>query len=236
MTLIIGNWKMYGLGADLAEVRAVAAGIGSGAARVALCPPVTLLAGAAAAAQGSPLLIGAQDVAPGRFGAMTGDVSAAMLKDAGARLVIIGHSERRRHHGETDAMVRAKAEAALAEGLEAIVCIGETEAERDAGEALAVLTRQLVGALPAPGAGRCAIAYEPVWAIGTGRTPTAAQIAEAHAHIATVAGRDAAVLYGGSVKPANAAELLAVAGVDGLLVGGASLKAADFLAIVRAAG
>jgi triosephosphate isomerase len=167
---------------------------------------------------------------------MTGDVSAAMLKDAGARLAIVGHSERRAGHGERDALVRAKAEAALAEGLLAIVCVGETGAERDAGETLAVLTRQLVGSLPAPGAGAFAIAYEPVWAIGTGRTPTPAQIAEAHAHIAAVAGRGAPVLYGGSVKPDNAAGLLAVAGVDGLLVGGASLTAADFLAIVRAAG
>ena len=233
MALIVGNWKMHGLQADLAEVAAVAAGLNGVAHRVGLCPPLTLVAQAAALAQGTPLMVGAQDVAVGRFGAMTGDVSAAMLRDAGARLVIVGHSERRQHHGETDAMVRAKAEAALAEGLMPIICVGETEAQRDAGETLAVLTAQLVGSLPAPG-GELAIAYEPVWAIGTGRTPTTGQVAQAHAHIAAVAGGGLAVLYGGSVKPANAGELLAVPGVGGLLVGGASLKAADFLAIVHA--
>ncbi|MFN3287328.1 MAG: triose-phosphate isomerase [Sphingomonadaceae bacterium] len=236
MALIVGNWKMHGLRADLAEVEAVAAGLPGVGHRVGLCPPLTLLAQAAGLAEGTALMVGAQDVAPGRFGAMTGDVSAVMLKDAGARLVIVGHSERRQHHGETDAMVRAKAEAALAEGLMPIICVGETEAQRDAGETLAVLTAQLVGSLPAPGGGELAIAYEPVWAIGTGRTPTSEQVAQAHAHIAAVAGAGLSVLYGGSVKPGNAAELLAVPGVGGLLVGGASLKAADFLAIVNAGG
>lgn len=234
MALIVGNWKMHGLRADLAEVGKVAAGLNGVAHRVGLCPPLTLVAQAAALAEGTPLMVGAQDVAPGRFGAMTGDVSAAMLRDAGARLVIVGHSERRQHHGETDAMVRAKAESALAEGLTPIICVGETEAQRDAGETLAVLTAQLVGSLPEPGSGEIAIAYEPVWAIGTGRTPTTEQVTQAHAHIAEVTGGGLAVLYGGSVKPANAGELLAVPGVGGLLVGGASLKAADFLAIVHA--
>ncbi len=236
MALIVGNWKMHGLRSDLAELEAVAAALPGSPHQIGLCPPLTLLAEAARRAAGTPLIVGAQDVAPGRFGAMTGDVSAAMLADAGARLVIVGHSERRTHHGERDAAVRAKAEAALAEGLLPIICVGETLAQREAGQTLAVLAEQLVGSLPAPAAGRVAIAYEPVWAIGTGRTPTAEQVAQAHAHIAALAGAGRPVLYGGSVKPDNAAALSAVPGVDGLLVGGASLKAAEFLAIVRAAG
>jgi triosephosphate isomerase (TIM) len=239
--LVAGNWKMHGSLAQLGELDAVAA-----AARehpgvdVAICPPFTLIA--AAAARGD-VAIGAQDVHPNAKGAHTGDVSAAMVKEAGARYAIVGHSERRTDHGEGDALVRAKAEAAIAAGLIAIVCVGETEAERDAGRAVQVVQGQLAGSIP-PGAGAAELvaAYEPVWAIGTGRTPTLDDVAAMHAAIRTKlhdmlgnAAESVRILYGGSVKPSNAAELMAVANVDGALVGGASLTAADFVPIIRAA-
>ncbi len=241
--LIAGNWKMNGTAAALAEIAAMA-----DAARhlpshvtIAVCPPATLIDRARIAAGEGPLIVGAQDVHAEPAGAFTGSVSIAMLADAGAKLVIVGHSERRAHFGERDADVRAKAEAVLAAGLTAVVCVGETEAERDAGTTLAVIDGQLAGSLP-DSATNLAVAYEPVWAIGTGRTPTVDQVAEVHGAIRRrlvaqygAAGAASPILYGGSVKPSNAAELLHVADVDGALVGGASLTAADFLAIVRAA-
>ena len=240
--LIAGNWKMNGLAPNLAEAKAVAEGLAALKGRVdaMLCPPATLIAQMRWQTMGSPLMIGGQDCHPKPSGAHTGDVSAEMLKDAGATAVIVGHSERRTDHGETDALVRAKAEAARRAGLIAIVCIGETEAERDAGRTLEIVSRQLAGS--APESGDMVIAYEPVWAIGTGRTPSEADIAAVHAHIRAQlsersgeAGRAVRILYGGSMKPDNAAAILSIAEVNGGLVGGASLKAADFLAIVRAA-
>ncbi|HWA90337.1 MAG TPA: triose-phosphate isomerase [Rhizomicrobium sp.] len=230
--LIAGNWKMNGLGdAALAEIDAI------GAAKVAgcdilICPPATLIA--RAARRGVP--IGGQDCHAQISGAFTGDISAEMLKDAGAVAAIVGHSERRQRHAETDAQVAAKAEAAWRAGLTAIVCVGETEAERQAGHALDVVARQIAGSVPKGASGaNAAIAYEPVWAIGTGRTPTNDEIAEMHAHIRTLSGPDFRLLYGGSVKPGNAKEILALANVDGALVGGASLKAQDFLGIAAGA-
>jgi len=240
--LAAGNWKMNGTSAALAEVSALIAAHPAPACDMLLCPPATLIARMAWAARDSALLVGGQDCHPKASGAHTGDLSAAMLKDAGAGHVILGHSERRTDHGETDALVKAKAEAALAAGLIAIVCIGETEAERDAGRTLAVIGGQLDGSLPAGAtAANLVIAYEPVWAIGTGRTPTLAEIAEVHGflrdRLTGLIGAEAAgvrLLYGGSDKPSNAAEIFAIAHVDGALVGGASLKAADFGAIVAA--
>jgi triosephosphate isomerase (TIM) len=244
--LIAGNWKMHGLGAALDEARAIAEGARERAAVDALlCPPATLLARMALRCAGTPLMFGGQDCHADVSGAFTGDVSAAMLADAGASFVIVGHSERRTLHGESDAAVRAKAVAASASGLVPIICVGETLSQRDAGQTLSVVTGQLRGSLPEamPGIG-IVIAYEPVWAIGTGRTPTPADVAEVHAGIRAELGRligdDQAaltrLLYGGSVKPSNAAELLALPNVNGALVGGASLKAADFLAIIDGAG
>jgi triosephosphate isomerase len=240
--LAAGNWKMNGTAAALAEVRALIAAHPAPACEMLLCPPATLVAQMATASKGSALMVGGQDCHPQVSGAHTGDISAAMLKDAGATHVIVGHSERRTDHGETDALVKAKAEAALGAGLVAIVCIGETEAERDAGRTLAVIGGQLDGSIPAgSAAATLVVAYEPVWAIGTGRTPTLAEIAEVHAflrdRLTGLIGAEAAgvrLLYGGSVKPSNAAEIFAVPHVDGALVGGASLKAADFGAIVTA--
>ena len=240
--LAAGNWKMNGSAAALAEVTALIDAHPAPACEMLLCPPATLIAQMAGAAKGSTLRIGGQDCHPKAAGAHTGDISAAMLKDAGATHVILGHSERRADHGETDALVRAKAVTALAAGLITIVCVGETEHQRDAGETLAVITTQLSGSVPdAATAETLVIAYEPVWAIGTGRTPTLDQIAEVHATLrAALTGRFGPVaagmrlLYGGSVKPSNAAEIFAVPHVDGALVGGASLKAADFGAIVAA--
>ena len=238
--LIAGNWKMHGLAADgLALARAVAAGAAGLAAEILVCPPATLVMAVAAAVQGGPVAVGGQDCHLVAKGAHTGDVSAPMLADAGARYVILGHSERRADHGETDALVRRKAEAAWNEGLVAIICIGETQTERDAGQALDVVGRQLAGSVPdGATAANTVVAYEPVWAIGTGRTPTVAEVAEVHDFMRkTLTGRFAGeaagirLLYGGSVKPSNAAELMAVSNVNGALVGGASLKAADFLAI-----
>jgi triosephosphate isomerase len=241
--LVAGNWKMNGDAAGLAEVDAVTAGIGSVSCEVAICPPATLIARAAERAKGSALLIGGQDCHPKANGAHTGDIAAEMIADAGGRLVIVGHSERRADHKEGNDLVRQKAEAGWRAGLLVVLCIGETEAERKAGETNAVLSKQLAGSVPdGATAERLVIAYEPVWAIGTGLTASNDDIAAAHAHIRSrLAERfgDGAkairILYGGSVKPSNAAEILGLDEVDGALVGGASLKAADFLGIVAAA-
>jgi triosephosphate isomerase len=241
--LIAGNWKMNGLAASLAEARAIAAGAGSGLARVALCPPATLVHRVAEALAGTRVLVGGQDCRAEASGAFTGDIAADMLRDAGATLVILGHSERRAGYGETDALVSAKVRAALGAGLEPIVCVGETLDQRKAGEALSVVTGQVRGSLPSDLAGKAfAVAYEPVWAIGTGLTPTTPEIEEIHKAIrATLtemfgaAADRCPILYGGSVKPSNAAEILHAAEVGGALVGGASLKATDFLGIVGAA-
>ena len=240
--LAAGNWKMNGTTGALSEVAALTAQIGEATCEVLLCPPATLIARMADMAHGSALLVGAQTCHPNGAGAHTGDISAAMLRDAGASHVIVGHSERRADHGETDEDVAARANAALAEGLVAIVCVGETEAERDADVTLNVVGTQLAGSIPdAVDLSRLVVAYEPVWAIGTGRTPTLDQIAEVHDHIRAelsdrygAGAQDVPLLYGGSVKPSNAAEIFAVSNVDGALVGGASLKAADFGGIVSA--
>ena len=242
--LIAGNWKMNGLGASLGEVAALRAGLAEAApaCRVALCPPATLIERMAQAA-GDGVEIGGQDCRAETHGAFTGDVSAAMLKDAGATLVILGHSERRQGHGETDALVAAKAEAALAAGLSPIICVGETLDQREAGRAVEVVRSQIMASLPLALAGAAfAVAYEPVWAIGTGLTPTLEQIEEVHRAVRAamierlgLAVAATPILYGGSVKPDNAREILAVPEVGGALVGGASLKAADFLGIIRGA-
>ena len=242
--LAAGNWKMNGTAEDLAEARALIAAQPSPVCEMLLCPPVSLLSRMAEVSAGSALMVGGQDCHAKASGAHTGDISAAMLKDAGATHVILGHSERRADHGESDIMVRAKTMAAQAAGLIAIVCVGETEAQRDAGQTLAVIGAQLDGSLPASLTGaaeRLVIAYEPVWAIGTGRTPTLAEVGEVHGFIRARlierfgdAGRAMRLLYGGSVKPSNAAQIFAVPDVNGALVGGASLKAADFAGIVAA--
>ncbi|MFZ5669767.1 MAG: triose-phosphate isomerase [Pseudomonadota bacterium] len=243
--LIAGNWKMNGLEASLGEARAVAAALDAHppAARVAICPPSTLVHRLADAMGGACVEVGGQDCRPEASGAFTGDISAEMLVDAGATLVILGHSERRAGYGEGDAQVAAKVEAAIRAGLEPIVCIGETLAERESGRTLAVVTGQTRGSLPATLGGKAfAVAYEPVWAIGTGLTPTPAQIEEVHVAVRETLtamfgdhGRGVPILYGGSVKPANAGEILRLRDVGGALVGGASLKAADFLGIIAAA-
>ncbi|MBM3535576.1 MAG: triose-phosphate isomerase [Alphaproteobacteria bacterium] len=244
MPLIVSNWKMNGLGADgVALASAVAAKVKADPAKsreVAVCPPFTLLERVGAAIAGSGVGLGGQDCAPKASGAFTGDVSAPMLKDAGCFWVILGHSERRAGHKETDAQVRAKLEAAEAAGLATIACVGETLAEREAGKALEVVAGQLQGSLPDKRPGRWVVAYEPVWAIGTGKTATADDIKAMHAHIRSCLGRrhgglaGLSVLYGGSVKGDNAREILGVPGVDGALVGGASLKAEEFWAICTA--
>jgi triosephosphate isomerase (TIM) len=242
---VAGNWKMNGLSSSLVEIEAmrVAADAGeAGAAELVVCPPATLTAQAAWKLRGGKLGLGAQDCRPEPSGPFTGDISAPMLKDAGAAYVIVGHSERRALHHETDALVRAKAEAVLNSGMTAIVCVGETRAEREAGDAITVVTRQLRGSLPPAGASDTVIvAYEPVWAIGTGLTPTPADVAEVHLAIRKLLGEiygpgggKFRILYGGSVKSSNARELLGLDNVDGALVGGASLKAVDFLAIAAA--
>ena len=239
--LAAGNWKMNGLSAQLAELAALIAAHPQPRSEVLICPPATLLAPMAQAAAGR-IALGGQDCHPKSSGAHTGDISAAMLADAGATFVILGHSERRADHGETDALVRAKAEAAASAGLVAIICVGETEAQRDADQTLAVIAGQLAGSVPdAASPQTTVIAYEPVWAIGTGRTPTLPEIAQVHAEIrARLTARFGAaasgfrLLYGGSVKPSNAAEIFALPNVDGALVGGASLKAADFGGIITA--
>ena len=243
--LVAGNWKMNGLESGLGELRTVMNTVVNGLDRdtdTLLCLPSTLIHRGAAIAKGSPLKIGGEDCHTKDSGAHTGDISAPMLKDAGATHVIVGHSERRTDHGESNQLVRPKAEAAWRAGLVAVICIGEVEAERKSGATLAVLSEQLAGSLPEGlTQDNSVIAYEPVWAIGTGLTPTAADVKEAHAHIRAELSKrfpaEAAsvrILYGGSVKPSNAVELLSVANVDGALVGGASLKAADFLAICEA--
>lgn len=244
--LVAGNWKMNGLKTDLGIAVQVAHGYDlalKGAVDLAICPPATLLYTLGAALIGTRIATGGQDCSRETAGAFTGEVSAAMLADAGASFAIVGHSERRSLHGETDALVQAKAAAAQAQMLTPIICVGETKEEREAGKALAVVTEQLRGSVPAGSKPETlVIAYEPVWAIGTGLTPTAADVAEMHAGIraelGTLIGDTQAagvrLLYGGSVKPENAQELMNVAHVDGALVGGASLKAADFLAIARA--
>lgn len=242
--LIAGNWKMNGLKASMSELAAIWQGAAdvSKKADLLICPPATLLFTAAGLVTGSQVAIGAQDCHPAASGAHTGDISAEMIADTGASHVIVGHSERRADHGESDAVVRSKAEAAWRAGLVAIVCVGETQAERDAGQALEVVGRQLAGSVPdGATAANLVVAYEPVWAIGTGRTPTAKDVEEVHGFIrAKLKERFSQqedgirILYGGSVKPSNAAELMSVANVDGALVGGASLKAVDFLAIAAA--
>jgi triosephosphate isomerase len=243
--LIAGNWKMNGLGTSLHEVERLAAHLATLPAprcSVALCPPATLIAAMTRLAAPAGILVGGQDCHPAASGAHTGDISAAMLADAGASLVIVGHSERRADHGETDELVRLKALAALAAGLVPIVCVGETRAEREAGQAEAVVARQLAQSVPDDAATRdVVVAYEPVWAIGTGLTPTAGDIAAMHgalrAQLAArfgAAGAAIRLLYGGSLKPANAREILAVPEVNGGLVGGASLLADDLFAIISA--
>ena len=238
--LVAGNWKMNGLTASAAELDRIIQGARDlTAVDLMVCPPVTLLARFAAAAQGSTVLIGAQDCHAEPSGAFTGDLSAEMLKDAGAVATIVGHSERRGYHGETDADVRKKALAARHAGLLAIVCVGETRPEREAGRASTVVGAQLDGSLPdGVTADNLVVAYEPVWAIGSGLTPTPGDVAEMHGYIRRqlivrfgAAGQGLRILYGGSVKPANAAELMRVADVDGALIGGASLKAEELLAI-----
>jgi len=241
--VIAGNWKMNGLKQDgLALAGDVAAGAGTHACEFVICPPATLLAVVAEVVAGSRVQLGAQNCHAEPDGAHTGDISAGMLVDAGCSHVILGHSERRADHGEDDAAVVAKAAAALAAGLTAIVCVGETEAQRDAGLALDVVAAQVAGSVPGDAAAaNTIVAYEPVWAIGSGRTPTPSEIQAVHAHIRSALadrlGEETAaamrLLYGGSMKPGNAAELLAIEDVDGGLIGGASLKAEDFLAIAQ---
>jgi len=236
--LIAGNWKMHGLAAQLGEIAAIR-DRGAANADILICPPATLISKAAAL---GGIAIGAQDCRAESFGAFTGDISAEMLADAGAVAVIVGHSERRQYHGESDAAVASKAKAAWRAGLVAIVCVGETEAEREAGRMLDVVARQIAASVPdGATAQNTTLAYEPVWAIGTGRTPSAGEIAQMHGHIQQIladrfaAGTKIRVLYGGSVKPSNAKEILSISNVDGALVGGASLKAGDFLAIAAQA-
>jgi triosephosphate isomerase len=242
---IVGNWKMFGVSGDVSQALALRQAMAASPSRcrVALCPPATLTDRMRAALAGGAVELGGQDCHEAPSGAFTGSVSAEMLADAGAVLVILGHSERRAAFGETDAQVAAKVEAAIAAGLEPIVCVGETLEQREAGQAVSVVSAQVEGSLPDGLSERpFAVAYEPVWAIGTGLTPTLDQIAEVHAalRVAIVnrlgeGARGAPILYGGSVKPDNAAEILATPEVDGALVGGASLLAEDFLKIVRAA-
>ena len=238
--LVAGNWKMNGLRASARELEAIIGGAGElSAVDLMVCPPATLIAAFAGLARGTPVAIGAQDCHPEPAGAFTGDISAQMLRDAGASAVIVGHSERRTYHKETDADVRAKALAAWRASLLAIVCVGETRAEREGGSALDVVRSQLEGSLPdGSTADVVVVAYDPVWAIGTGLTPTTSDIAQMHGfirqHLASRFGRTMEamrILYGGSVKPSNAKELMSVADVDGALVGGASLKGPEFLAI-----
>jgi len=239
--LVAGNWKMHGTGADLAEVTSISMAAETAACDVALCLPATLIERGVRAAPG--FTVGGQDCHAADKGAHTGDISAAMLKDAGATLTIVGHSERREAHGESDADVRAKAEAALAAGLSVILCIGESLEIREAGQAVVIVSAQVDASLPKAASGEnLAIAYEPIWAIGTGKIPSMDDIAEMHGALRQRlvaaygnAGNQVRILYGGSVKGSNATEIFAVPDVDGALVGGASLKAADFLPIIAAA-
>jgi triosephosphate isomerase len=241
--LVAANWKMNGLKASIAELEKIIAGARAlGAVDLVVCPPATLITSFAVKAQGTRIAIGGQDCHAEAAGAYTGDISAEMLRDAGAAAVIVGHSERRRYHGEADAAVRAKAIAARRAGLLAIICIGETRAERDAGHTRDVLRTQLDGSLP-DDSESIAIAYEPVWAIGSGLTPTRDDVGETHEFIRArlssrfaETGRNTRILYGGSVKPGNARDLLGARDVDGALVGGASLNADEFLAIAGVYG
>ena len=241
--LVAGNWKMHGLSGSLAEIRSLLDLLARGPRHetdIMICPPATLLARAHEALSGSIVALGAQDCHPQPQGSHTGDISAEMLADAGATAVIVGHSERRIDHGETDAIVAAKAAAAHRAGLQAIICIGETAGQRRDGETLDIVRRRLDGSLPASAAHKnTIIAYEPVWAIGTGLMPTPHDVAAAHdficRHLGSMSGGERfRILYGGSLRPSNAGELLAVRNVDGALVGGASLKATDFYGILSA--
>jgi triosephosphate isomerase len=244
--LIAGNWKMNGLRASLIEVEQLASRLTAGEAprcTVAICPPATLINAMNRTAAPAGIIVGAQDCHPAASGAHTGDLSAPMLADAGAQVVIVGHSERRTDHGETDELVRLKAVSVLAAGLTPIICVGETRAEREAGQADAVVSRQLAASVPDEAANdEVVVAYEPVWAIGTGLTPTSADIAQMHKSLRDqlvkrfgAKGETIKLLYGGSLKPANAKEILAIEHVNGGLVGGASLLADDFFAIISAA-
>ena len=243
--LVAGNWKMNGLRASLTEIEAMGAAYNDALrmrAELIVCPPATLIALAREVAEQGGLGLGGQDCHAAPSGAHTGDISAEMLKDAGASYVIVGHSERRAGHGETDADVKAKAAAALRAGLTPIICVGETRAEREAGKALSVVGAQIEGSLPADAPGDIVVAYEPVWAIGTGLTPTAKDVAEMHAfareqiemRLGGGKSDEVRILYGGSVKPSNARELMRVPNVDGALVGGASLSAKDFIGVASA--
>ncbi|MCT7375360.1 triose-phosphate isomerase [Chelativorans salis] len=243
--LIAGNWKMHGTSASLGELEAIGEGFAAAAGDGAdglICVPATLISRASGVLGSTPVSVGGQDCHAAESGAHTGDIAAEMLADCGASHVIVGHSERRTDHRESDADVAAKAQAAWRAGVVAIICLGETRRQREAGETLAVLSRQVAGSVPAEAtAENAVIAYEPVWAIGTGLTPTTKDVAEAHAHLRAELekkiGEEAKrtrLLYGGSVKPANARELLSILNVDGALIGGASLKAADFLGISEA--
>ncbi len=238
--LVAANWKMHGIAADLGEVTAISLAAETAGCDVALCLPATLIERAVQAAPG--FAIGGQDCHAADKGAHTGDISVDMLKDAGASLTIVGHSERRESHGESDAVVRAKAETAITQGLSVILCVGESLEIREAGRAVEVVSAQIDASLPHAATGKTlAVAYEPIWAIGTGKVPSADDIADMHAALRNrlVAaygdgGQEIRILYGGSVKATNAAEIFAIANVDGALVGGASLKAADFLPIIAA--
>lgn len=245
--LIAGNWKMNGLRSAAKDLRQIANQLvkpPKAKADVLICPPAQLLWPFKEVVRGTPVRLGAQDCHVNVSGAHTGDISASMMADIGARAIIVGHSERRTDHGERNALVHQKAEAALGAGLMAIICVGETEAERDAGMAIRVISKQLKESVPAASTSKnTVVAYEPVWAIGTGRTPTSDDIQKAHKALRTrlqkrfgADGDRFRLLYGGSVKPANAVEILSIENVNGALVGGASLKAADFVPIVRAAG
>ncbi len=235
--LIAGNWKMNGLAASIAQIESLIAkfdGAVPDDREVVICPPATLVATMATQFSDEAIQIGGQDCHANTNGAHTGDISAAMLSDAGAAFVIVGHSERRADHGENDAIVKAKAKAVLLAGLTPIICVGETEADRKAGRALDIVGMQLDGSVPDT-EDEIVIAYEPVWAIGTGLTPTIEDIAEMHNFIRSKVSQGTRLLYGGSVKAKNAEEILAVANVNGALVGGASLQAEDFYPIVMAA-
>ena len=235
-TLVAGNWKMNGDASSVAELKAMIEGLPADTgAEVLICPPFPLIAAFVDVARGSTMQIGAQDCHFNASGAHTGDVSAALLSQTGCSHIIVGHSERRADHGEGDALVKAKAKAVIDHGMTAIICVGETEAQRDAGEADAVVLSQVKGSMPEGAeAANTVIAYEPVWAIGTGRVPSTDDIAAIHAAIRAEVGPGMRILYGGSVKPGNAGEIFALDDVDGGLIGGASLKAVDFLGIVAA--
>ncbi|WP_337270158.1 triose-phosphate isomerase [Oryzifoliimicrobium ureilyticus] len=242
--LVVGNWKMNGLAASLAEIEALKGLTSSATCEIVVCPPFTLIERATARSHGSSIAIGAQDCHSEATGAYTGDVSAQMLAEIGARFVIVGHSERRSTYQETDMSVAAKARAAHAAGLTSIICVGETQSERDLGKAIEIVTRQVIRSMPTSGASEnTAIAYEPRWAIGSGLVPSISQVEDVHAAIRETLvervgadGRAIRILYGGSLKPSNAASIFSIENVDGGLIGGASLKASDFTAIIAAAG